>query len=64
MKKMKDIRNKTSEELQEMITSNRIELLKMRSNYRVQAEAVKPHLFKEKRKANARAMTVISERAR
>ena len=62
--KMKEIRNKSSEELQKMIQENRIELLNLRSNYRVRAEAVKPHVFKEKRKANARAMTVLSERVR
>jgi ribosomal protein L29 len=62
--KMKDIRSKTSEELKEMITSNRVELLMIRSSYRVQAQAVKPHIFKEKRKDNARAMTILSERER
>ena len=39
--KMKDIRSKTSEELKEMIASNRVELLMIRSSYRVQAQAVK-----------------------
>jgi large subunit ribosomal protein L29 len=62
--KIKEIRNKSSEELNEMIKNNRIELLKMRSNYRVQAEAVKPHIFKANRKSIARAMTVLSERVR
>ncbi|MFZ4772428.1 MAG: 50S ribosomal protein L29 [Chlamydiia bacterium] len=64
MKKMKEFRDKTSEELKKLIQDNKIELLKMRSNYRVQAEAIKPHLFKAHRKANARAMTIISERGR
>jgi ribosomal protein L29 len=60
--KIKEIRSKSTDELNALIKSHRMELLNARSNYRVKAQAVKPHIFKAFRKDVARAKTVLSER--
>lgn len=62
--KTKELREKSSEELHDLQIERKKELLKIRSDYRVKAQGMKRHLFKQYRKDIARSKTILSERSR
>jgi large subunit ribosomal protein L29 len=62
MKKAKELREQTTEELKAIYQDLSKELFQMRNQMKVTRKVEKPHLVRAKKKDRARVMTILREK--